>query len=99
MNGELHYNFTALDNLMDHLWENKLIPGKHSSLPPQLATSVCSYCNIIKDFKRVLPTLLFIKNILFLLAFTSCPCKCKQCEKNTNRMINTKGFTLLSMAV
>ncbi|OPJ61971.1 alpha-L-iduronidase isoform B [Patagioenas fasciata monilis] len=27
MNGELHYNFTALDDLMDHLWENKLIPG------------------------------------------------------------------------
>ncbi|XP_062456442.1 alpha-L-iduronidase isoform X3 [Rhea pennata] len=26
-NGKLHYNFTALDNLMDHLWENKLIPG------------------------------------------------------------------------
>ncbi|NWW46993.1 IDUA iduronidase, partial [Pedionomus torquatus] len=27
MNGKLHYNFTALDSLMDHLWENKLIPG------------------------------------------------------------------------
>ncbi|XP_026722008.1 alpha-L-iduronidase isoform X2 [Athene cunicularia] len=27
MNGKLHYNFTALDNLMDRLWENKLIPG------------------------------------------------------------------------
>ncbi|XP_025905704.1 alpha-L-iduronidase [Nothoprocta perdicaria] len=26
-NGKLHYNFTALDNLMDRLWENKLIPG------------------------------------------------------------------------
>ncbi|KAM8983853.1 alpha-L-iduronidase isoform 3-T3 [Ara ararauna] len=27
MNGKLHYNFTALDNLMDRLWEYKLIPG------------------------------------------------------------------------
>ncbi|XP_075344582.1 alpha-L-iduronidase isoform X3 [Mycteria americana] len=27
MNGKLQYNFTALDNLMDRLWENKLIPG------------------------------------------------------------------------
>ncbi|NXX79394.1 IDUA iduronidase, partial [Urocolius indicus] len=27
MNGKLHCNFTALDNLMDRLWENKLIPG------------------------------------------------------------------------
>nr|XP_027302242.2 alpha-L-iduronidase isoform X1 [Anas platyrhynchos] len=27
MNEKLHYNFTALDNLMDLLWENKLIPG------------------------------------------------------------------------
>ncbi|NXW18389.1 IDUA iduronidase, partial [Circaetus pectoralis] len=27
VNGKLHYNFTALDNLMDRLWENKLIPG------------------------------------------------------------------------
>ncbi|XP_074022675.1 alpha-L-iduronidase [Numenius arquata] len=27
INGKLHYNFTALDNLMDRLWENKLIPG------------------------------------------------------------------------
>ncbi|XP_030368687.1 alpha-L-iduronidase isoform X3 [Strigops habroptila] len=27
MNGELHYNFTVLDNLMDRLWEYKLIPG------------------------------------------------------------------------
>ncbi|KAM6226921.1 alpha-L-iduronidase isoform 4-T4 [Spheniscus humboldti] len=29
MNGELHYNFTALDNLMDRLWENKLIPDRY----------------------------------------------------------------------
>ncbi|XP_071658490.1 alpha-L-iduronidase isoform X5 [Patagioenas fasciata] len=29
MNGELHYNFTALDDLMDHLWENKLIPDRY----------------------------------------------------------------------
>lgn len=65
MNGELHYNFSALDNLMDHLWENKLIPGKQSSLPPQLATSVCSCCNIIKDSKRALPELLLIKNHCF----------------------------------
>ncbi|NWU89531.1 IDUA iduronidase, partial [Upupa epops] len=27
MDGKFHYNFTALDNLIDHLWENKLIPG------------------------------------------------------------------------
>ncbi|XP_021236263.1 alpha-L-iduronidase isoform X1 [Numida meleagris] len=27
MNEKLYYNFTALDNLMDRLWENKLIPG------------------------------------------------------------------------
>ncbi|XP_051498933.1 alpha-L-iduronidase isoform X2 [Apus apus] len=27
INGKLHYNFTALDNFMDRLWENKLIPG------------------------------------------------------------------------
>ncbi|XP_071587319.1 alpha-L-iduronidase isoform X2 [Heliangelus exortis] len=27
VNGKLHYNFTALDNLMDRLWENKLVPG------------------------------------------------------------------------
>ncbi|KAM9507544.1 alpha-L-iduronidase isoform 3-T3 [Guaruba guarouba] len=27
MTGKLHYNFTALDNLMDRLWEYKLIPG------------------------------------------------------------------------
>ncbi|XP_072716094.1 alpha-L-iduronidase isoform X3 [Ciconia boyciana] len=27
MNGKLQYNFTALDNLMDRLWENKLMPG------------------------------------------------------------------------
>ncbi|XP_061875102.1 alpha-L-iduronidase isoform X3 [Colius striatus] len=27
MNGKLHCNFTALDNLMDCLWKNKLIPG------------------------------------------------------------------------
>ncbi|KAM7077227.1 alpha-L-iduronidase isoform 3-T3 [Ciconia maguari] len=27
MNGKLQCNFTALDNLMDRLWENKLIPG------------------------------------------------------------------------
>ncbi|XP_032846411.2 alpha-L-iduronidase isoform X3 [Tyto alba] len=27
VNGKLHYNFTALDSLMDRLWENKLIPG------------------------------------------------------------------------
>ncbi|XP_037758171.1 alpha-L-iduronidase isoform X6 [Chelonia mydas] len=26
-NGKLHYNFTSLDNLMDLLWKNKLIPG------------------------------------------------------------------------
>ncbi|KAJ7405097.1 Alpha-L-iduronidase [Willisornis vidua] len=26
-NGRLQYNFTALDNLMDRLWENKLVPG------------------------------------------------------------------------
>ncbi|XP_014435043.2 alpha-L-iduronidase isoform X1 [Pelodiscus sinensis] len=25
--GKLHYNFTSLDNLMDLLWKNKLIPG------------------------------------------------------------------------
>ncbi|XP_052556348.1 alpha-L-iduronidase isoform X2 [Tympanuchus pallidicinctus] len=27
MNEKLYYNFTALDNLMDRLWENKLTPG------------------------------------------------------------------------
>ncbi|OXB72839.1 UNVERIFIED_CONTAM: hypothetical protein H355_012629 [Colinus virginianus] len=27
INEKLYYNFTALDNLMDRLWENKLIPG------------------------------------------------------------------------
>ncbi|POI35167.1 hypothetical protein CIB84_001081, partial [Bambusicola thoracicus] len=27
MNEKHYYNFTALDNLMDRLWENKLIPG------------------------------------------------------------------------
>ncbi|XP_032297079.1 alpha-L-iduronidase isoform X2 [Coturnix japonica] len=27
VNEKLYYNFTALDNLMDRLWENKLIPG------------------------------------------------------------------------
>ncbi|XP_072216572.1 alpha-L-iduronidase isoform X2 [Excalfactoria chinensis] len=27
VNEKLYYNFTALDNLMDCLWENKLIPG------------------------------------------------------------------------
>lgn len=40
MNEKLHYNFTALDNLMDLLWENKLIPGKSSSVSSLLATSV-----------------------------------------------------------
>ncbi|XP_040398093.1 alpha-L-iduronidase isoform X3 [Cygnus olor] len=29
MNEKLHYNFTALDNLMDLLWENKLIPDRY----------------------------------------------------------------------
>lgn len=50
MNGKFQYNFTALDNLMDHLWENKLIPGKGSSLPSQLAPAVCPCCAIIRKF-------------------------------------------------
>uniref|UniRef100_A0A452HH62 Uncharacterized protein n=1 Tax=Gopherus agassizii TaxID=38772 RepID=A0A452HH62_9SAUR len=28
-NGKLHYNFTSLDNLMDLLWKNKLIPDRY----------------------------------------------------------------------
>jgi len=65
MNGKLHYNFTALDNLMDRLWEYKLIPGKGSSLPPQLATSVCTYCAIIRKFLERFAKADFDKNSFF----------------------------------
>lgn len=50
VNGKLNYDFTALDNLMDRLWENKLIPGKGSSLPAQLGVFVHPYCTIIGIF-------------------------------------------------
>ncbi|XP_056369113.1 alpha-L-iduronidase isoform X2 [Oenanthe melanoleuca] len=29
VNGKVNYNFTALDNYMDRLWENKLIPDRY----------------------------------------------------------------------
>lgn len=47
MNEKLYYNFTALDNLMDRLWENKLTPGKSNSLPPELGSSavLSTLCN------------------------------------------------------
>lgn len=65
VNGKLHYNFTALDNLMDRLWENKLIPGKGSSIPPQLATSVCPCCAIIRKFLETFAKAAFDENSLF----------------------------------
>lgn len=65
MNRKLHYNFTALDNLMDCLWENKLIPGKGNSLPSQLATSVCPYNAIVRKFLESFAKADFDKNLFF----------------------------------
>jgi len=59
MNEKLYYNFTALDNLMDRLWENKLIPGKSSSLSAELATSAILSTQCNHQIK------LFLVNFLF----------------------------------
>lgn len=65
MNGKLHYNFTALDNLMDRLWEYKLIPGKDSSIHSQLVTFVCPYCAIIRRLVESFAKADFDKNSFF----------------------------------
>uniref|UniRef100_A0A674K0R2 Alpha-L-iduronidase n=1 Tax=Terrapene triunguis TaxID=2587831 RepID=A0A674K0R2_9SAUR len=47
-NGKLHYNFTSLDNLMDLLWKNKLIPGF------ELMGSPSGYFTDFEDKKQVI---------------------------------------------
>ncbi|XP_074850655.1 alpha-L-iduronidase isoform X2 [Carettochelys insculpta] len=47
-NGKLHYNFTRLDNLMDLLWKNKLIPGF------ELMGSPSGYFTDFEDKKQVI---------------------------------------------
>nr|XP_048707432.1 alpha-L-iduronidase isoform X3 [Caretta caretta] len=47
-NGKLHYNFTSLDNLMDLLWKNKLIPGF------ELMGSLSGYFTDFEDKKQVI---------------------------------------------
>lgn len=95
MNEKLHYNFTALDNLMDLLWENKLIPGKSSSV------SSSHVCLTILCNHQIEPLLVsfakadFDQNSFFLLlAFTSCPCKWKQCKKSIIRALKTTQMLL-----
>ncbi|XP_007056912.2 alpha-L-iduronidase isoform X1 [Chelonia mydas] len=57
-NGKLHYNFTSLDNLMDLLWKNKLIPGF------ELMGSLSGYFTDFEDKKQVIRW----KSLIALLA-------------------------------
>ncbi|XP_025054864.1 alpha-L-iduronidase isoform X3 [Alligator sinensis] len=57
-NGKLHYNFTNLDNFMDLLWTNKLVPGF------ELMGSPSGYFTDFEDKKQVVRW----KNLVALLA-------------------------------
>uniref|UniRef100_A0A8D0GXV6 Alpha-L-iduronidase n=1 Tax=Sphenodon punctatus TaxID=8508 RepID=A0A8D0GXV6_SPHPU len=57
-NGDLYYNFTSLDNFMNLLWENKLIPGF------ELMGSPSGYFSDFEDKEQVIRW----KNLVALLA-------------------------------